>query len=131
MGTFSPSAIITLNTTVRAVRIGRTASAQAILSTGFPKKCAIISIPGKKERIGEEKHVAKRLLDLDIPILYSVVEPGTIETGGETIWLDHNTLLVGNTYRTNTHAYTYVLSAPNSATGPLVATHYSEFSNSI
>ncbi|MCI7242414.1 MAG: arginine deiminase-related protein [Lachnobacterium sp.] len=68
-------------------------------------KGAIISRPGKPQRIGEEAVVAKKLLSMDIPILYSVFAPGTVEGGGETIWLDHDTLLIGNTYRTNDAAY--------------------------
>lgn len=68
-------------------------------------KGAIISLPGKDERIGEEKAVAKKLLEMEIPIYYSVTPPGRVEGGGETIWLDHDTLLIGSTYRTNTAAY--------------------------
>lgn len=68
-------------------------------------KGAIISRLGKKQRRGEEKAVAKKLLELDIPIYYTIQAPATVEGGGETIWLDHDTLLVGNTFRTNTDAY--------------------------
>lgn len=68
-------------------------------------KGAIISRPGKPQRLGEEAVVAKKVLEMDIPILYTVTAPGTVEGGGETIWLDHDTLLIGNTYRTNDHAY--------------------------
>ncbi len=68
-------------------------------------KGAIISRPGKPQRIGEEAVAAKKLLSMGIPIYYTVHAPGTVEGGGETIWLDHDTLLIGNTYRTNTAAY--------------------------
>lgn len=66
---------------------------------------AIVSRVGKQARRGEEARMAQRLTELGIPILYTIQEPGTFEGGGETIWLDHETLLVGHTYRTNTPAY--------------------------
>ncbi len=68
-------------------------------------KGAIISRLGKPQRHGEETVVAKKLLQMGIPIYYSVIAPGTVEGGGETIWLDRSTLLIGNTYRTNNEAY--------------------------
>ncbi len=71
---------------------------------------AILSRLGKVQRRGEETVVAKRLLSLGIPILYTIQAPGTLEGGGETIWLDHDTLLMGDTYRTNTAAYQQVKS---------------------
>lgn len=66
---------------------------------------AIISRLGKEQRQGEEKAIAKKLLEMDIPILYTMQAPATIEGGGETIWLDHDTLLVGNTFRTNQQGF--------------------------
>ncbi len=71
-------------------------------------KGAIISRPGKPQRLGEELVVSQKLTSMQIPIYYSVTAPGTIEGGGETIWLDHDTLLVGNTYRTNQAGYEQV-----------------------
>lgn len=70
----------------------------------------IISRLGKEQRQGEEKAIAKKLLEMDIPILYTVQAPATIEGGGETIWLDHDTLLVGNTFRTNHQGFEQVKS---------------------
>lgn len=69
---------------------------------------AIISRVGKEQRRGEEDQMAKRLAELGIPILTTIEAPGTFEGGGETIWLDRDTLLVGHTYRTNTAAYEQV-----------------------
>ncbi len=68
-------------------------------------KGAIISRPGKPQRLGEEQVVAAKLISMGVPIYYGVQAPGTVEGGGETIWLDHDTLLIGNTYRTNDSAY--------------------------
>ncbi|MCI1673618.1 MAG: arginine deiminase family protein [Bifidobacterium tibiigranuli] len=65
----------------------------------------VVSRMGKPQRIGEEKAVVKKLTEIDVPIYYTIQAPGTVEGGGETIWLDHDTLLVGRTFRTNNEAY--------------------------
>lgn len=66
---------------------------------------AIISRPGKEERLGEELVTEKKLKEMGIPIIGKITAPATFEGGGETIWLDHDTLLVGSTYRTNDEGF--------------------------
>jgi N-dimethylarginine dimethylaminohydrolase len=50
----------------------------------------------KNEPLAEKRAFEKK----GIPILGTITEPGTLE-GGDTAWLDENTLAVGHTYRTN------------------------------
>lgn len=66
---------------------------------------AIISRPGKEERLGEELVTENKLKEMGIPIIGRITAPATFEGGGETIWLDHDTLLVGSTYRTNDEGF--------------------------
>lgn len=66
---------------------------------------AVISRPGKEERLGEELVTEAKLKKMGIPIIGRITEPATFEGGGETIWLDHDTLLVGSTYRTNNEGF--------------------------
>jgi dimethylargininase len=54
---------------------------------------AIIAQPGKPLRRGEEEAMRRAFNELDVPIL------GTV--GGDTLWLRHDTLCVGLSYRTN------------------------------
>jgi dimethylargininase len=58
---------------------------------------AILLRPGKEARRGEPDALAR---DLPLPILGRLEPPATAE-GGDTVWLDARTLLVGRTYRTN------------------------------
>lgn len=54
-----------------------------------------------KEMRKAEPAAQKRVFEArGIPILGSILDPGTLE-GGDTAWLDENTLAVGHTYRTN------------------------------
>ncbi|NIR87487.1 hypothetical protein GWO13_07980 [Candidatus Bathyarchaeota archaeon] len=46
----------------------------------------------------------RKLLELDIPIIFKVYGPGKMESG-DVMYLDEKTLLVGNGYRTNEAAY--------------------------
>ncbi len=55
---------------------------------------------GKELRRGEGPALAKALAQWDIPILGTVDAPGTAE-GGDMIWLDRTTLIVGRGFRTN------------------------------
>lgn len=66
---------------------------------------AVISRPGKEERLGEETVTEVKLKEMGIPVIGRITEPATFEGGGETIWLDHDTLLVGSTYRTNQEGF--------------------------
>lgn len=61
---------------------------------------AIMLRSGKERRQDEAYLMGRRFLELDIPIIYSIRPPGTVD-GGDTLWLDSNTLVVGNSFRTN------------------------------
>jgi N-dimethylarginine dimethylaminohydrolase len=60
----------------------------------------IVMNPGKRSRSAEGKHHCGILESLGIPIYGTVNEPGITEAG-DILWLDSDTLLVGNGYRTN------------------------------
>jgi dimethylargininase len=61
---------------------------------------AIILRPGKDLRLPEAAAVADDMAAAGIPILARLEAPATAD-GGDTIWLDDRTLLVGRGYRTN------------------------------
>ncbi|MCJ7458790.1 MAG: arginine deiminase family protein [candidate division Zixibacteria bacterium] len=61
---------------------------------------AILCNMGKEERSGEPAATRDILIQLDIPILGVIAGLGRLE-GGDVIWLDENTLVVGQGYRTN------------------------------
>jgi N-dimethylarginine dimethylaminohydrolase len=61
---------------------------------------AIICRMGKELRRGEELALAQALLGQGVPILANIHGAGTLE-GGDTLWLDEHTLVVGRSYRTN------------------------------
>jgi dimethylargininase len=61
---------------------------------------AIILSMGKQQRRGEEAAMARRFESLGIPILYTLHGDARAE-GGDLLWLDHNTLAVGQGFRTN------------------------------
>lgn len=58
---------------------------------------AILLQPGKAGRRGEPDALAG---DLPLPVL-GQLEGDELAEGGDTVWLDEKTLLVGHTYRTN------------------------------
>ena len=58
---------------------------------------AILLQPGKKGRRGEPDALVP---DLPLPVL-GRLEGAELAEGGDTVWLDERTLLVGHTYRTN------------------------------
>jgi dimethylargininase len=58
---------------------------------------AILLQPGKAGRRGEPDALAP---DLPLPVL-GRLEGDELAEGGDTVWLDETTLLVGHTYRTN------------------------------
>jgi dimethylargininase len=58
---------------------------------------AILLHPGKAGRRGEPDALAP---DVPLPVL-GRLEDGELAEGGDTVWLDERTLLVGHTYRTN------------------------------
>jgi dimethylargininase len=61
---------------------------------------AIILNMGKPLRRGEEAAIARRFESLEIPILYKLHYEARAE-GGDLFWLDHDTLAVGQSFRTN------------------------------
>lgn len=69
----------------------------AVITT--PKGVILCSM-GKEERRGEPSAAGEYLSELGIPILGSITGDGRLE-GGDLIWLDERTLVVGQGYRTN------------------------------
>jgi dimethylargininase len=61
---------------------------------------AILLRPGKEGRRGEPDTMAADLVEAGVPILGRLEAPALAE-GGDTVWLDERTLLVGLGYRTN------------------------------
>ncbi len=61
---------------------------------------AVLLRPGKEGRRGEPSAIAGSLADAGVPIAAELAEP-VIAEGGDTVWLDEETLLVGIGYRTN------------------------------
>jgi dimethylargininase len=61
---------------------------------------AVLLRPGKEGRRGEPSAIAESLADADVPIAAELPEP-VIAEGGDTVWLDEETLLVGIGYRTS------------------------------
>ncbi len=57
--------------------------------------------PGKEGRLGEPPGIAAALEAAGVPVASRMEAPATAE-GGDTVWLDHDTLLVGHGYRTGT-----------------------------
>jgi N-dimethylarginine dimethylaminohydrolase len=61
---------------------------------------AILLRPGKEGRRGEPDAMAADLVEAGVPIAGRLEAPALAE-GGDTLWLDDGTLLVGRGYRTN------------------------------
>lgn len=61
---------------------------------------AILLRPGKEGRRSEVDAMAADLVEAGVPIAARLEAPATAE-GGDTIWLDERTLLVGRGYRSN------------------------------
>jgi dimethylargininase len=55
---------------------------------------------GKQRRRGEEEPLARTLQECGVP-LYGRLEGEARAEGGDTLWLDHDTLAVGRGFRTN------------------------------
>jgi N-dimethylarginine dimethylaminohydrolase len=64
---------------------------------------AVLLRPGKEGRRGEPGAIAETLAAAGVPIAAELAEPVVAE-GGDTVWLDESTLLVGIGYRTNAAA---------------------------
>jgi N-dimethylarginine dimethylaminohydrolase len=71
---------------------------------------AVLLRPGKEGRRGEPAALAPALAATGIPILIELLAPVLVE-GGDTLWLDDRTLLVGIGYRTNQEAVAALASA--------------------
>lgn len=63
-------------------------------------KGAVLLRPGKEGRRGEPAAMAQWLEAAGVPVVGELEEPVSAE-GGDTLWLDERTLLVGIGYRTN------------------------------
>ena len=61
---------------------------------------AVLLRPGKDVRLGEPDALEADLAQAGVPVVARIEAPGTID-GGDTLWLDRETLLVGRGYRTN------------------------------
>ena len=61
---------------------------------------AIILNMGKKLRKKETAEHEKLYNSIDIPIVGKIIDEGTVE-GGDCLWIKNNTLLVGESLRTN------------------------------
>jgi N-dimethylarginine dimethylaminohydrolase len=61
---------------------------------------AVLLSPGKEGRRGEPEATVATLTEAGVPIAGRIGTPATVE-GGDTVWLDAQTLLVGIGYRTN------------------------------
>jgi N-dimethylarginine dimethylaminohydrolase len=61
---------------------------------------AVLLRPGKEGRRSEPAAIAGALVEADVPIAAELEEP-VIAEGGDTVWLNAETLLVGIGYRTN------------------------------
>jgi dimethylargininase len=64
---------------------------------------AVLLRPGKKGRRAEPEAIASSLTSAGVPIVAELEAPAFVE-GGDTVWLDEQTLLVGIGYRTNEDA---------------------------
>jgi len=71
---------------------------------------AIVLRMGKELRRGEETAIAQTLEALGIPILATLEGEATAE-GGDLLWLDHETLAVGRSYRTNAEGFRQLTAA--------------------
>ncbi len=60
----------------------------------------IVLSMGKKMRRGEEEPLARALQDCGVPV-FGRLEGSARAEGGDTLWLDHDTLAVGRGFRTN------------------------------
>ncbi len=75
---------------------------------------AILCRSGNPLRRGEEEYSARVYKALGIPIIHAIDGEGTLD-GGDTLWLDPDTFLVGHSYRTNHEGYRQLRSAMEGA----------------
>jgi dimethylargininase len=85
---------------------------------------ALLLRPGKEGRRAEVDAMAADFIEAGVPILGKIEAPATIE-GGDTLWLDKTTLLVGRGYRTNDAGVTALAAAlPDVAVIPFDLPHW-------
>jgi N-dimethylarginine dimethylaminohydrolase len=60
----------------------------------------ILCAMGKRQRVGEPDAQSDAFTTAGIPVVGRIISPGRIE-GGDVVWLDPTTLVVGRGYRTN------------------------------
>ncbi len=60
----------------------------------------ILMSMGKPARSGEPPHHGRFYKSIRVPVLGAIEPPGKVE-GGDIVWLDDSTLLIGRGYRTN------------------------------
>jgi N-dimethylarginine dimethylaminohydrolase len=61
---------------------------------------ALLLRPGKRSRLGEVEPLGRALNEAGVPTVARLEAPAAVD-GGDTLWLDERTLLVGLSYRTN------------------------------
>ena len=71
---------------------------------------AVLLRPGKEGRRGEPAAITSSLTAAGVPVAAELSDPVCVE-GGDTVWLDERTLLVGIGYRTNNAALSALSSA--------------------
>jgi arginine deiminase len=70
----------------------------------------ILGRPASTVRAGEERHVARRLAELGIPILKTLTGDATFE-GADLMWIDESTAMMGKGHRTNQQAIDQIKTA--------------------
>ncbi|MEJ7837311.1 MAG: arginine deiminase family protein [Thermomicrobiales bacterium] len=74
-----------------------------VYDTSFVTDEGVILLrPGKEVRRDEVALAQQLWEELEVPILGTIEEPGTVE-GGDLLWVDSATVAVGQGYRTNSH----------------------------
>ena len=71
---------------------------------------AILARPASTVRAGEERHIARRLADLGIPILRTLRGTATFE-GADAAWIDPKTVLIARGLRSNDEGVAQVSAA--------------------
>jgi N-dimethylarginine dimethylaminohydrolase len=80
---------------------GRNADAVYVCDAGWTTKDGLVILrPGKANRREEGALLRRDAAELGVPVVGEIVAPGTVE-GGDLLWLDEETLVVGRGYRTN------------------------------
>ncbi len=81
---------------------------------------AILARPASTVRAGEERWVARKLVNLGIPILKTLIGNGIFE-GADLMWIDETTAMIGRGHRTNQQAIDQIQSLLNELGKNLIA----------